>query len=121
MFSGFDNNLLTDALFIDLTKAFDMVDHNLLLDMLQSIRLDRSSLLWFNSYHHHRQQCLAFKGTLSDYETIVRGVPQVSSLGPLLFSVFINDLPLACIDSNIQLYAGSTIIYCSKSNITEIQ
>uniref|UniRef100_A0A8C7WUV5 Reverse transcriptase domain-containing protein n=1 Tax=Oryzias sinensis TaxID=183150 RepID=A0A8C7WUV5_9TELE len=121
IFSGFDNNMLTGALFIDLTKAFDMVDHYLLLDKLHSIGLDRSSLLWFNSYLHHRQQCVLFNGSYSNFLSVDKGVPQGSSLGPLLFSIFINDLPTKCIYTNIQLYADDTVIYTSKSNIVDIQ
>uniref|UniRef100_A0A8C8E0L6 Reverse transcriptase domain-containing protein n=1 Tax=Oryzias sinensis TaxID=183150 RepID=A0A8C8E0L6_9TELE len=121
IFSGFDNNMLTGALFIDLTKAFDMVDHYLLLDKLHSIGLDRSSLLWFNSYLHHRQQCVLFNGSYSNFLSVDKGVPQGSALGPLLFSIFINDLPTKCIYSNIQLYADDTVIYSSKSNIVDIQ
>lgn len=70
IFTGFDNNLLTGALFIDLTKAFDMVDHYLLLDKLHPIGLDSSSLFWFNSYLYRRQQCVSFKGSHSDFQTI---------------------------------------------------
>uniref|UniRef100_A0A3P9J1E7 Reverse transcriptase domain-containing protein n=1 Tax=Oryzias latipes TaxID=8090 RepID=A0A3P9J1E7_ORYLA len=121
IFSGFDNNMLTGALFIDLTKAFDVVDHYLLLDKLHSIGLDRSSLLWFNSYLHHHQQCVLFNGSYSNFLSIDKGIPQGSSLGPLLFSIFINDLPTKCIYSNIQLYADDTVIYSSKSNIVDIQ
>lgn len=112
--------MCTGAVFLDLTKAFDTFDHYLLLDKLHSIGLDRSSLLWFNCYLHHRQQSIFFKGSSSDFTSIERGVPQGSSLGPLLFSIFINDLPLTCTDCNIQLYADDTVIYRSNSNITEI-
>lgn len=120
VFSSFDNRMCTGALFLDLTKAFDLVDHYLLLDKLYSVGLSTSSLLWFNSYLHNRRQCVSFGGSISHFTGIDRGIPQGSSLGPLLFSIFINDLPRSCTECNIQLYADDTVIYCYKSNIYDI-
>jgi len=114
VFLSFDNRMCTGALFLDLTKAFDLVDHYLLLDKLYSFGLSTSSLLWFNSYLHNRRQCVSFGGSLSQFTVIDRGIPQGSSLGPLLFSIFINDLPRSCTGCNIQLYADDTVIYCSN-------
>uniref|UniRef100_A0A9J7XFH6 Reverse transcriptase domain-containing protein n=1 Tax=Cyprinus carpio carpio TaxID=630221 RepID=A0A9J7XFH6_CYPCA len=116
--------MCTGAIFLDLTKAFDLVDHYLLLDKLYSIGLSRSSLLWFNSYFHHCHQCVSFRGSQSNFTGVDKGIPQGSSLGPLLFSIFINDLPLlpltCCSGCDIHLYADDTIIYCSKPNIPYI-
>ena len=119
--SSSDNNMLTGAIFIDLTKAFDMVDHYLLLDKLHAIGLSESSLLWFNSYLHHRYQCVSLHGTQSDFMLMEKGIPQGSSLGPLLFSIFINDIPQAFSDCQILLYADDTVVYTSGSNIFQIQ
>ena len=110
----------TGAIFIDLTKAFDMVDHYLLLDKLYAIGLSSDSLL-FNSFLHHRSQCVTFQGSQSDFKVIDKGVPQGSSLGPLLFSIFINDLPQICSDSQTHLYADDTVIYSSSTDISRIQ
>lgn len=119
IFNGFNNNILTGALFIDLTTAFDMVDHYLLLDKLYSIGLNSSSILRFNSYLHLRRQCVSFRGSHSDFHR-QRGAS--GFLGPLLFSIFINDLPLTCMDCHIQVYADDAIIYSSsKSNFTDVQ
>ncbi|XDV11150.1 hypothetical protein PO909_000166, partial [Leuciscus waleckii] len=107
--SASDSNMLTGAIFIDLTKAFDMVDHYLLLDKLHAIGLSSDSLLFFNSFLHHRSQCVTFQGSQSGFKIIDKGVPQGSSLGPLLFSIFINDLPQICPDSLIHLYAVSVL------------
>ena len=115
------NGLLTGAIFIDLSKAFDVVDHYLLLDKLYSIGLQRNALLWFNAYLHNRRQCVALQGTQSDYLIVEKGVPQGSTLGPLLFSIFINDLPDTCLQSQVQLYADDTVIYFSGSDLLQIQ
>lgn len=120
VFSSFDNNMCTGAIFLDLSKAFDLVDHYLLLDKLHAIGLCRLSLLWFNSYLHHRRQCVSYRGSLSNFASIDKGIPQGSSLGPLLFSIFINDMPLYCSDCDIHLYADDTVIYCSKPIISDI-
>lgn len=119
-------SLLTGAIFIDLSKAFDIVDHYLLLDKLHSIGLQRNALLWFNAYLHNRRQCVALlpsvlQGNQSDYLIIEKGVPQGSTLGPLIFSIFINNLPDTCLHTQVQLYADDTVIYFSGSDIMHIQ
>lgn len=119
--SSLDNNMSTGAIFIDLTKAFDMVDHYLLLDKLYAIGLSRHSLLWFNSYLHCRSQRVYVNGCVSQSLIMEKGVPQGSSLGPLLFSLFINDLPLTCSDCCIHLYADDTVIYTSNKSVSKIQ
>ncbi len=121
MFSSFYKGLLTGAIFIDLSKAFDLVDHYLLLDKLYSIGLSQNALLWFNAYLHNRHQCVIFQGSQSDFLTVDKGVPQGSILGPLLFSIFINDLPQTCSNCLVHLYADDTVIYTSNSDILQIQ
>lgn len=81
----------------------------------------KKSLLWFNSYLHNRKQCVAVQGKLSDLFTQERGVPQGSILGPLLFSIFINDLPLVLLHCSVHLYADDTVIYTSNPHLTQIQ
>ena len=111
----------TGAIFIDLTKAFDMVDHYLLLDKLYAIGLSQHSSFWFNAYLHNRRQCVSYWGIQSDFMIMEKGVTQGSNLGPLLFSICINDLPQVCADCHIQLYADDTVIYCSKPDISQTQ
>lgn len=119
--SAADRNMPTGAIFIDLAKAFDMVDHYLLLDKLHAIGLSTDSLLFFNSFLHHRSQCVSFQGIQSGFRTIDKGVPQGSSLGPLLFTIFINDLPQICSHAQIHLYADDTVIYSSGLDISQIK
>lgn len=119
--SSLDNNMPTGAIFIDLTKAFDLVNHYLLLDKLHNIGLCKQSLFWFNSYLHFRRQSVAFNGCFSQYTVMENGVPQGSCLGPLLFSIFINDLPNVCSNCNILLYADDTVIYSAKRDFNLIE
>ncbi len=73
------------CLFIDLTKAFDTVNHNILLDRLRSVGLSDNVVLWFNTYLKGRTQCVQVEGIKSDLLGVGTGVPQGSVLGPLLY------------------------------------
>lgn len=79
--------------FFDLTKAFDLVDHYLLLDKPHAIGLSENAILWFNSFLHNRKQCVVLHGSRSDMLIQQRVVPKGSTLGPLLFSIYVNNLP----------------------------
>merc|ERR1712131_521788 len=111
----------TGAIFIDLSKAFDMVDHYLLLDKLYSIGFSQDALFWFNCYLHNRRQCVAIDGSQSGDLLVDKGIPQGSTLGPLLFTIFINDLPQVCSNCLTHLYADDAVIYTSGKDLTLIQ
>ena len=101
---------------IDLSKAFDSIDHNLLLDKLSAYGILNGEHQWFSNYLSGRQQRVMVNGAYSDWAPVSRGVPQGSILGPLLFLVFMNDLPTVVTSCTINLYANDTTIYYANQD-----
>ena len=116
-----DQGQLTGAVFIDLRKAFDTVDHAVLLDKLSNLGILDKEHGWFTDYLSNRTQVVEFQGVTSASEDVSTGVPQGSILGPLLFILHINDLPEVVSDCNILMYADDTVLYCSSSQASVIQ
>ena len=106
-----DNKQDCVALFIDLSKAFDSVDHALLLNRLAEIGLDRKACKWFKNYLSDRSQAVVADGHKSEFLNISKGVPQGSILAPVLFTLFINDFNSSIVNSAVHLYADDTVIY----------
>ena len=98
------------AVFLDLRKAFDTVNHKVLLAKLSSFNFSPLALSWFESYLTGRCQYVV-NNQLSPALELYTGVPQGSILGPLLFSLYINDLPSVCHNVETQLYADDTVMY----------
>ena len=83
--------------------------------------MNRSAVQWFRSYLTTRTQSVCVNGLLSEPQSIPFGVPQGSVLGPLLFIIHINDLPLAVQGCSVELYADDTLIYFASKSVSEIQ
>ena len=109
-----DNGLLNGVIFIDLKKAFNTIEHYILLRKLSIYVFNGNSLKWFESYLSNRSQKCKVNGHPSQAKQITCGVPQGSILGPLLFLIYINDLP-NCLKKAASMYADDTNITLAGS------
>ena len=113
-----DEDELVGAIFFDLKKAFDVVDHELLLQKLLVYQFSSNSLNWIKSYLTDRKQCVFGNKLKPSFQDVRAGVPQGSVLGPVLFLLFVNDLPLFIDETYLELYADDTTVhYASKNKI----
>ena len=115
-----ENGTYTSVTFIDLKKAFDTVNHEILINKLKLYGVAGKELRWFQSYLSNRKQCCKVNGKLSDLGEVTCGVPQGSCLGPLLFIIYINDLPLSIKHSQVNMYADDTSLSFSSNSISTI-
>ena len=109
-----------DTIYLDFTKAFDSVSHNELLLKLWSIGINGNLWQWFACYLNNRIQCVSVNNCLSTPLPVISGVPQGSILGPLLFLIYINDLPLAVTSSKLLLFADDAKCYKTIHNLPDI-
>ncbi len=104
------NGLQTDLILLDFSKAFDKVSHNKLLHKLHQYGVRKQTLAWIGAFLKNRSQQVVLEGETSDSIPVTSGVPQGSVLGPILFLVYINDLPER-IQSQVRLFADDTAVY----------
>ena len=105
-----DDKESTLAVFLDLSKAFDAIDHRLLLDKLEFYGVRGKALEWFANYLSDRKQYVTYNGVTSNLHTVRCGVPQGSVLGPLLFIIYSNDLPDILNITKAILFADDTTV-----------
>ena len=108
------------AVFLYFKKAFDSVSHQVLLSRLTHFNFSPEAIQWFRSYLSNRKQCVSINGIKSPYHTCSVGVPQGSILGPILFSLFINDLPNVCNTVHVQMYADDAVILTHGKSYAEV-
>ena len=108
-------------LLIDFSKAFDMVEHSILLQKLERYGIRGAALKWFESYLSNREQFVSVNGVDSTKKVIKFGVPQGSILGPLLFVIYINDMPKICNLAKFILYADDANIILRGNSMYEIE
>eukprot|EP00733_Pompholyxophrys_punicea_P000178 Pompholyxophrys_punicea_v1_NODE_29_length_5159_cov_28.459444.p1 type:complete len:946 gc:universal NODE_29_length_5159_cov_28.459444:3022-185(-) len=115
---AFANRKICLGIFLDIKKAFDSVDHLCLLSKLPSFGITGSLLCWFESYLCNRTQFIDCTSGASPHELIRAGVPQGSILGPTLFSLYINDLPLVFHKLMPSLFADDTSLFQFSNDLT---
>ena len=112
---SFEKNLFTLGIFIDLSKAFDTVDHKILITKLENYGVKGTNLHWFKSYLKYRKQFIAYEIFSIYCINISCGVPQGSILGPLLFLVYVNDFNKASVTD--PMFAHDTNLFYSHQNM----
>ena len=111
---------VTAAVFIDFSKAFDCVNHGILLKKLTNLGFTEETIRWYKSYLSDRKQSTIANGILSDYQHVTCGVPQGSILGPPLFILFEDDMIEVIKHSRTSQYADDTVVYLSGNNELEL-
>ena len=116
----FDNTNFSIGIFLGLSKAFDTIDHSLLLKNLEIYGIRGNALHWISSYLSDRSQCASIDGLLSNPEKIICGIPQGSVLGPLLFILYINDIINVCTILKLIMFEDDTNVFASHKNADQL-
>lgn len=120
IYKSIDSGKITVSIFLDIKKAFDNVNHSILIYKLEKAGFRGDFLKWLTSYLSDRYQRVKIDNCLSPYILTNRGVPQGSLLGPLLFLIFINDLCKLNIFGKMITYADDTVLLYSCSNLNDL-
>ena len=116
-----DNSLLHGVVFIDLTKAFNATDHKIILRKMSLLGVNQAFIRWFQSYLGGRTQRCNVNAKQSTARDLRRGLPQSSILGPLLFLIYINDLPNCLRVAAPRMFADDTNITLPAKTLTDLK
>ena len=116
-----DKGCYVGAVFLDLRKAFDTVDHGILLDNLREVGVNSQTLCWFQNYLAGREQSVMLGNSMSSFKQVTCGVPQGSILGPLLFSIYVRDLPGQADHCDVSQFANDTALHAASRSTLEIE
>jgi len=112
IYQQLDNGNVVVGIYLDLQKAFDTVDHSVLLAKLYNYGIRGNVYNWFKDYLYNRQQFVSIRGINSDTASFLYGVPQGSILGPLLLLIYINDICSCVDDATVKLFADDIKFIC---------
>ena len=115
-----ETNRYVRCLLVDFSKAFDTVDHALLLSKLVAVEVPVSIKMWVASFLSQRSQCTNFQGNVSSARSINRGIVQGSAIGPTLFSIMISDLQSHSADNELFKYADDVTVLSAEHSGTEL-
>ena len=119
--TAFNQNEIVGTIYLDFSKAFDLVDHKILLEKLQYYKFSPITIAWFSSYLSSRSQLTYLSGAKSLSGSVTSGVPQGSVLGPILFLLYINDLPDVLEETSIDIFADDSTISIPNRDISTIR
>ena len=117
LYHNIDIGELNGVIFLDLRKAFDTIDHQIMLKKLRCYGIAGTAHNWFSSYLSNRSQYCQVDGNLSQPSSVLGGIPQGSIPGPLLFLLYINDLPNCLSDTKCNMFADDTQLDRSSSDV----
>ena len=120
IYRAMNSNLITGVLFLDVRKAFDSLNHKILINKLQNLGLETKIINWFDSYLD-RNQILRYKGVSSHELNVISGIPQGSILGPTLFIFYINDIFAEITGVKIKMFADDCVLYKSGPRWNDIR
>jgi len=115
-----DNNIPFDILYLDIAKAFDSVVHAKLIEKLEAVGVGGQVLAWIKNWLSDRSHHVCIDGEASEYRPVTSGVPQGSKLGPILFLLYMNDLPLVVRNATVKLFADDSKLYFAVDSVENI-
>jgi hypothetical protein len=115
-----DDKMIVGAVLLDFSAAFDIIDRSLLLEKHMCYGFTPPAIMWIKSCLSNRTQKVCFNESLSNIIQLESGIPQSSCLGPLLFSIFTNDMPLTLSKARVSMYADDSTLYTSATTETEM-